>query len=60
MEEKTKNLREKFGCLGNYTNDGQQRKPLNHLSPHVKESMTVLDSGFHPLDSGFRVLDSGF
>ena len=30
------------------------------LSPHVRESMTVLDSGFHPVDSGFRVLDSGF
>ena len=29
-------------------------------SPHVRESMTVLDSGFHPVDSGFRVLDSGF
>ena len=29
-------------------------------SPHVRESMTVSDSGFHPVDSGFRVLDSGF
>ena len=29
-------------------------------SPHVRESMTVLDSGFRPVDSGFRVLDSGF
>ena len=29
-------------------------------SPHVRESMTVLDSGSHPVDSGFRVLDSGF
>ena len=29
-------------------------------SPHVRESMTALDSGFHPVDSGFRVLDSGF
>ena len=29
-------------------------------SPHVRESITVLDSGFHPVDSGFRVLDSGF
>ena len=29
-------------------------------SPHVRESMTVLDSGFHPVDSGFRLLDSGF
>ena len=33
MAEKTKNLREKFGCLGNYMNDGQQRKPGNHLFP---------------------------
>ena len=31
-----------------------------HISPHVRDSMTVLDSGFHPVDSGFRVLDSGF
>ena len=29
-------------------------------SPHVKESMTVPDSGFHPVVSGFGVLDSGF
>ena len=28
--------------------------------PHVGESVTVLDSGFHTVDSGFRVLDSGF
>ena len=33
---------------------------LTLRSPHVRESMTVLDSGLHPLDSGFRVLDSGF
>ena len=33
---------------------------LTCFSPHVRESMTVLDSGFHPVDSGFRVLDSGF
>ena len=26
--------------------------------PHVRESKTVLDSGFHTLDSGFQVLDS--
>ena len=30
------------------------------ISPHVRESMTVLDPGFHPVDSGFRVLDSVF
>ena len=34
--------------------------PHADMSPHVRESMTVLDSGFHPVDSGFRVLDSGF
>ena len=28
--------------------------------PHVKESKTVLDSGFHAVDSGFQVLDSSF
>ena len=27
-------------------------------SPHVRESKTVLDSGFHTVDSGFQVLDS--
>ena len=31
-----------------------------NLSPHVRESRTFLDSGFHAVDSGFRVLDSGF
>ena len=29
-------------------------------SPHVRESKTVLDSGYHAVDSGFQVLDSGF
>ena len=29
-------------------------------SPYVRESMTVLDSGFHAVDSGFQLLDSGF
>ena len=41
--------------------------PLDHLmeklsaniSPHVKESKTVLDSGLHVVDSGFEVPDSG-
>ena len=33
---------------------------LSYESPHVRESMTVLDSGFHAVDSGFRVLNSGF
>ena len=31
---------------------------LMQLSLHVKESKTVLDSGFHTVDSGFQVLDS--
>ena len=26
-------------------------------SPHVRESMVVLDSGFHAVDSGFQALD---
>ena len=29
-------------------------------SPHVRESRTVLDSGFNAVDSGSWVLDSGF
>ena len=28
------------------------------MSPHVRESKTVMDSGFHAVDSGFRLLDS--
>ena len=36
MKQKTKNLREKFGCLGNYMNDGQQRKALNDLPALAK------------------------
>ena len=28
--------------------------------PHVRESKTVLDPGFHTVDSGFKVLDSRF
>ena len=31
-----------------------------YMSPHVRESRTVLDSGFHAVDSRFGVLDSGF
>ena len=30
------------------------------FSPHVRESLTVLDSGFHAVDSGLQVLDSEF
>ena len=29
-------------------------------SPHVRESKTVLDSGFNAVHSRFQVLDSGF
>ena len=29
-------------------------------SPHIRESKTVIDSGFHAVDSGFQVLDSSF
>ena len=28
------------------------------MSPHVRETKTVMDSGFHAVDSGFRLLDS--
>ena len=28
------------------------------FSPHVRESKTALDSGFHAMDSGFQVMDS--
>ena len=31
---------------------------LRFVSSHVKESRTVLDSGFHAVDSGFQGLDS--
>ena len=36
------------------------RYVLLALSPHVRESKRVLDSGFWILDSGFWILDSGF
>ena len=29
-----------------------------NLPPHVRESKTVLDFGFHAVDFGFQVLDS--
>ena len=35
-------------------------RKANYKSPHVRESMTVLDSRFHTVDSGFQLLDSGF
>ena len=36
-----------------------QRCPsYRELSPHVRESKTLLDSGFHAMDSGFQLLDS--
>ena len=40
-------------------------KKLAMCSPHVRETKTVLDSGFHAVDSGFQIscqwtLDSGF
>ena len=44
----TQNQKESFNC------------GLSCVSPHVRESSTFLDSGFHAVDSGFRVLDSGF
>ena len=31
-----------------------------NLSSHVRESKTVLDSGFQAVDSGFQILDSSF
>ena len=44
----TQNQKESFNC------------GLSCVSPHVRESRTFLNSGFHAVDSGFRVLDSGF
>ena len=33
---------------------------MKATSPHVRESKTVLDSGFHAVDFGFQLLNSGF
>ena len=33
---------------------------LAHVSPDIRESKTVLDSGFHAVDFGFQELDSRF
>ena len=41
------------------TTQGQVSATIHFVSPHVKESKAVLDSGFHAMDSGFQVLDSG-
>ena len=42
------------------TPDAQQycSADSRQLSPHVRESKTVLESGFRTVDSGFQVLDS--
>ena len=38
---------------------GSQAFPPKYNSPHrVRESKTVLDSGFHTMDSGFQIPDS--
>ena len=34
------------------------REKTIDISPHVRKSKTVLDSGFHAVDSRFQVLDS--
>ena len=36
----------------------QSPAPRLYMWPHVRESKTVMDSGFHAVDSGFRLLDS--
>ena len=33
---------------------------FKNLSSHVRESKTVLDSGFQVMDSAFQVLDSSY
>ena len=41
----------------------KKKKTVNSVSPYVRESKKVLDSGFHAMDSGFFVtgtFDSGF
>ena len=42
----------------NWTAEAQ--KAVLKVSPRVRESKRVVDSGFHTVDSGFRRLDSGF
>ena len=37
---------------------GGEQHQTTVFSPHVRESKTVLDSGFHAMDSGFQVMDS--
>ena len=36
------------------------RGTIHSIIPNVRESKTVLDSGFHTVDSEFHVLVSGF
>ena len=50
-----------FGMfLNKRTDRGRERCPYHQYSSRVRESKTVLGSGFHAVDSGFRVQDSGF
>ena len=59
-----------FFCFNKFASMLETRlKTLYTGSPHVMESKTVLDSGFHTVDSGFQVMvfslcqwnwDSGF
>ena len=41
-----------------YEQQNNEAFPVNHCSPHVRDSKTVSDSGFHAVDSGFQVLHS--
>ena len=57
-------LSDVFGLLSskNFATMAMWRNDFSSLlSPHVlKESKTVLDSGFHAVDSGFQVLNIRF
>ena len=49
------------GGGGDYTEGGGGAVRFSigkHILPHVRESRTVLDSGFHTVDSRFQALDS--
>ena len=43
--------------LSNFSRVLKSSQQIEDNSPHVSESKTVLDSGFHAVDYGFQVLD---
>ena len=44
--------------IATYFKDISNWNDYRNILPHVRESKTVLDSGFHAMDSRFQVLNA--